>query len=862
MAEVTTTTDFTPVNPVYYWTQRVLPLVYEDSLSRTEIMGKIIYTLNQVIKDMNLIPELIAELIKEYITSGAIEGVITEILLNTMINVKYPPNGLAPAKGDGTTDDTATIQGCIDYAATVGGMVLIPYGKYLTGSLEMKSNTALVGNDKYCSILVAKGGITNPFIGGNVYNFTLRNLTLDAQGAFQVNTVDGVSMTVNDVHFDNLIIKNSNSSMLLEKNGGQIELNNILFDTATDSHLVIGGINGHLNANTLFLESISTLGARIALMSDSNGDVFDNIYINSVAPVGLQLDGDNNTFKGIITSNSVKKVEDNGTNNNITVDGVLDKKYYSDYISFKTVGYTEEIMGTRISNSQSSTESVTNGKVITAKTIDLNSTVSTSIKSADIILNPTNPLTYKTPQEIDSNFDFIPFKDANNVDYKVLVYKGALNLGNRYDTLADAIAANLPLGSTFQTLGYNTINDGGGMTYVIEATGTPDGGSVISYNDKFAIALFEDEIRPEYFGIEPDMGVAGNAKWTAYQDYVNKTPGKSFRLMDKEYIIYQPFIFFKNLVGTIGLRPTKTSSVLKAGVGGNFPNISTLGYTTRFSRSLDYSALACTFVETELTVQVYKIIKNVSFVAFEQAQCALFVADDQYLTVNNCEFQTGTLVDLYLQSTWGCTFDNIRFYSLGKYSIKIGAMGAGGSNYTTMSFNNVLIVWVSTATAYENVLNVTGSGNTLIFNNFAMDNPNAGGESSKNMIRISGTKSVNFNNIYCENIRANHIIYASHCNININGAYIYNGNFNDYLYMEESDTYGILNNYAGPVVANGALMTCLLASGSCQGLSDFATNKNLVVCSQTGRAYFKTEAKEGYVSNGVVYEVTGTPPTP
>jgi polygalacturonase len=48
------------------------------------------------------------------------------------------------ATGDGTTKDTAAFQKALDAAADAGGGdVLVPAGKYLVGSVEIKSNTTL-----------------------------------------------------------------------------------------------------------------------------------------------------------------------------------------------------------------------------------------------------------------------------------------------------------------------------------------------------------------------------------------------------------------------------------------------------------------------------------------------------------------------------------------------------------------------------------------------------------------------------------------------------------------------------------------------------------------------------------------------
>jgi len=53
------------------------------------------------------------------------------------------------AKGDGVTDDTASIQKALDEAAKVGGMVYLPPGKYLVkGNLNVPAGVAVVGASK------------------------------------------------------------------------------------------------------------------------------------------------------------------------------------------------------------------------------------------------------------------------------------------------------------------------------------------------------------------------------------------------------------------------------------------------------------------------------------------------------------------------------------------------------------------------------------------------------------------------------------------------------------------------------------------------------------------------------------------
>ena len=63
------TNSFQNVKPLRYWIQMVLPLVYDDSLSYMELLGKVIDTLNQLVENNNKLPDYIMNLIKEYINS-------------------------------------------------------------------------------------------------------------------------------------------------------------------------------------------------------------------------------------------------------------------------------------------------------------------------------------------------------------------------------------------------------------------------------------------------------------------------------------------------------------------------------------------------------------------------------------------------------------------------------------------------------------------------------------------------------------------------------------------------------------------------------------------------------------------------
>lgn len=74
-----------------------------------------------------------------------------------------------------------------------------------------------------------------------------------------------------------------------------------------------------------------------------------------------------------------------------------------------------------------------------------------------------------------------------------------------FDTVADMKSAtNLVNGSYAQTLGFHTINDGGGALYKISDTGTADEMYVIAVGDLYANLIIQDYITPEVLGAYGD----------------------------------------------------------------------------------------------------------------------------------------------------------------------------------------------------------------------------------------------------------------------------------------------------------------------------------------------------------------------
>lgn len=58
--------DPTFIKPFFYWTQSVLPLVYDDSLSYQELWGQVVLKLNELINTFNSESEALSTALSEY----------------------------------------------------------------------------------------------------------------------------------------------------------------------------------------------------------------------------------------------------------------------------------------------------------------------------------------------------------------------------------------------------------------------------------------------------------------------------------------------------------------------------------------------------------------------------------------------------------------------------------------------------------------------------------------------------------------------------------------------------------------------------------------------------------------------------
>lgn len=169
------------VDSFRFWCQKVLPLVYDDSLSYYELLCKVVDYLNNTIADVNTLGTDVDNLNKafiqlqdyvnnyfstldvqqeinnkldEMVEDGTFDKLLSKIVAG-VVNVKA-----IGAKGDGVNDDTIYFQRAIN----TNQIIFIPNGTYNVGELNF--------NNERLQII----GETNTFINSSI-NWDLKDIT-------------------------------------------------------------------------------------------------------------------------------------------------------------------------------------------------------------------------------------------------------------------------------------------------------------------------------------------------------------------------------------------------------------------------------------------------------------------------------------------------------------------------------------------------------------------------------------------------------------------------------------------------------------------------------------------------------------
>lgn len=424
--------EFIHVEPVRYWCHKILPLVYDDSLSYMELLNKVVYKLNEVVNNNNEIPAYIAEQIKNYINSGEIRKVVQNILANYSLNVKFPPEGITPAVGDGTADDTAAFQGCLDYAHEHGGMmVFVPAGKYLCGNLTMYSGCSIKGDGRYDTTIVMRGGVSNPFIGGELDAVQIADIGIDGNADIQVNNVDVFNVKLSNALLTNLFLTDGYTLLKIQENGGDIQIDNVVFDKAVVRAVdLIKGVSSRVQMTQVICRNVSKLNGESAMRIGTDGGFYDSIVSVANAPIGIEVTGNNNYVVGTVV-NAVDSCKDTGENNNIKIVGEEESYNISGNYMFRAHGGRGVHVDGVDSVNVGSQNVVVNGDSTfrTAgqrteqydQSVTENVAVRKTIKADTIFADTKKPIMYSEVRELNRAFKVVPMLDKNGQPYNLLV---------------------------------------------------------------------------------------------------------------------------------------------------------------------------------------------------------------------------------------------------------------------------------------------------------------------------------------------------------------------------------------------------------------------------------------------------------
>lgn len=376
--------NFKPVTNFWFWCQKVLPLVYDDSISYYEVLCNMSEYLNQVIDNVNALPGIIDEAVKEYIESGEIQKVLNEMLQNfNPINVKNPPAELTPAKGDGETDDTAALQAMLEYGAEHNLPMIFPAGVYRVTSLNVPETAYFWGvgnptifkapNSENALITVAGDFAAfninfNGNIGGNIAPADIITGTAENISLAQCNFAGCVSCVDASV-------------------SGILDVAKCHFNNYTDYAIHAKG-TGQLMVDGMVVDNVANSGAMGLVKIGTSNSIVKNLTSLAIVPIGVEITGDFNSVEARIPK-CENPVSDAGQNNSYDIIGQTMQKKVTGKMAY-AANESEETMGSR--------------KVINAE---------------DVVLNPTNPLTYKTPQNNGGELNFITFKDQNGDEYAI-----------------------------------------------------------------------------------------------------------------------------------------------------------------------------------------------------------------------------------------------------------------------------------------------------------------------------------------------------------------------------------------------------------------------------------------------------------
>ena len=247
------------IQPFTFYCQKILPLVYDESLSYYETLCKIQKVLNEVIVNQNnlnngftkllnyvnaQLEKYAKEQLEEWLDDGTLDEIINEEIFNELnskidniysIIIDVKQEG---AKGDGVTDDTEALNTIINKYNGSGSYIYFPKGTYIING-EILNNIETVkdpNNEGLClnnvhdlsfifnkdSKLQLKSTNAENYVVLNIrnsWNISFNNLTINGLVYEMTGTTNewgyGIHISnSNNIQFENLKVTNVNGDFI------------------------------------------------------------------------------------------------------------------------------------------------------------------------------------------------------------------------------------------------------------------------------------------------------------------------------------------------------------------------------------------------------------------------------------------------------------------------------------------------------------------------------------------------------------------------------------------------------------------------------------------------------------------------
>ena len=182
--------NFKQIESIKVWCQKVLPLVYDDSLSYSETLCKVLYILNQVIENVDVLADsiktldvesVVNERLDKMIEDGYFEDIIEKLLPDILPSINDRINKLEGDINDKFTKVDATISQLEAYIKTVNDLA-INVGIRVTNVEKQVGdiNTRLV--DLAITVGSFEGALS--IINGELQNHENRIKVLEQNGSY------------------------------------------------------------------------------------------------------------------------------------------------------------------------------------------------------------------------------------------------------------------------------------------------------------------------------------------------------------------------------------------------------------------------------------------------------------------------------------------------------------------------------------------------------------------------------------------------------------------------------------------------------------------------------------------------------